>query len=116
MVFLENARYLSKDTENEITIVDKDATNLADIARHLDVKTICGQASYPNILEQAEIRTMDMVIAVTKSDEGNMLACQMAHTLYNVDKKIARIRTAEYLYHDKLFSNWAIPIDFVITQ
>ncbi|CAC9527899.1 Trk potassium uptake system protein TrkA [uncultured Gammaproteobacteria bacterium] len=109
------ARYLSKDTENEITIVDKDATNLADIARHLDVKTICGQASYPNILEQAEIRSMDMVIAVTKSDEGNMLACQMAHTLYNVDKKIARIRTAEYLYHDKLFSNQAIPIDFVIT-
>ncbi|SMN15905.1 Trk system potassium uptake protein TrkA [uncultured Candidatus Thioglobus sp.] len=109
------ARYLSKDTENEITIVDKDATNLADIARHLDVKTICGQASYPNILEQAEIRAMDMVIAVTKSDEGNMLACQMAHTLYKVGKKIARIRTAEYLHHDKLFSNQAIPIDFVIT-
>lgn len=109
------ARYLSKDSENDITIIDKDAVNLSDIARHLDVKTICGQASYPNILEQAEIRAMDMVIAVTKSDESNILACQMAHTLYNVDKKIARIRTAEYLHHDKLFSNQAIPIDFVIT-
>lgn len=109
------ARYLSKDSENDITIVDKDEVNLSDIARHLDVKTICGQASYPNILEQAEIRTMDMLIAVTKSDEGNILACQMAHTLYNVDKKIARIRTAEYLNHDKLFSDQAIPIDFVIT-
>ncbi|AYQ57191.1 Trk system potassium uptake protein TrkA [Bathymodiolus thermophilus thioautotrophic gill symbiont] len=109
------ARYLSRDTENDITIVDKDEVNLSDIARHLDVKTICGHGSYPNILEQAEIRSMDMLIAVTKSDEGNMLACQMAHTLYNVGKKIARIRTAEYLYHDKLFSDYAIPIDFVIT-
>lgn len=109
------ARYLSRDIENDITIVDKDEVNLSDIARHLDVKTIFGQASYPNVLEQAEIRAMDMVIAVTKSDEGNMLACQMAHTLYNVGKKIARIRTIEYLYHDKLFSNNAIPIDFVIT-
>ncbi len=109
------ARYLSKDIDNDITIIDKEEANLSDIARHLDVKTICGQASYPNILEQAEIRSMDMIIAVTKSDEGNMLACQMAHTLYNVGKKIARIRTAEYLHHDKLFSNYAIPIDFVIT-
>ncbi|MDC9714445.1 MAG: Trk system potassium transporter TrkA [Gammaproteobacteria bacterium] len=109
------ARYLSKDAENEITIIDSDESNLSDIARHLDVKTVCGYASYPNILEQAEIRSMDMMIAVTKSDEGNMLACQMAHTLYNVGKKIARIRTAEYLHHDKLFSNQAIPIDFVIT-
>ncbi|SMN11735.1 Trk system potassium uptake protein TrkA [uncultured Candidatus Thioglobus sp.] len=109
------ARYLSKDSENDITIVDKDESSLLDIQRHLDVKTICGYASYPNILEAAEIRTMDMVIAVTKSDEGNMLACQMAHTLYNVEKKIARIRTADYLHHDKLFSDKAIPIDFVIT-
>ncbi|CAB9541532.1 Trk potassium uptake system protein TrkA [uncultured Gammaproteobacteria bacterium] len=109
------ARYLSRDSENDITIVDKDEVNLSDIARHLDIKTICGHGSYPNILEQAEIRSMDMLIAVTKSDEGNMLACQMAHTLYNVGKKIARIRTAEYLHHDKLFSNHAIPIDFVIT-
>ncbi|SMM98162.1 Trk system potassium uptake protein TrkA [uncultured Candidatus Thioglobus sp.] len=108
-------RYLSEDSENDITIIDKDESNLLDIQRHLDVKTICGHASYPSILEAAEIRTMDMVIAVTKSDEGNMLACQMAHTLYNVNKKIARIRTADYLHHDKLFSDQAIPIDFVIT-
>ncbi len=109
------ARHLSKDSENDITIVDKDEVNLSDIARHLDVKTVCGQASYPNILEQAEIKTMDMMIAVTKSDEDNILACQMAHILYGVNKKIARIRTAEYLHHDKLFSDHAIPIDFVIT-
>lgn len=58
---------------------------------------------------------MDMVIAVTRSDEGNMLACQMAHTLYQVEKKVARIRTAEYLHRKELFSPDAIPIDFVIT-
>jgi len=109
------ARYLSEDSDNDITIIDKDETNLLDLQRHLDIKTICGQASYPNILEDADIRNMNMVIAVTKSDEDNMLACQMAHTLYQVDKKIARVRTAEYLHRKELFSNDAIPIDFIIT-
>jgi len=109
------AKYLSEDNINDITIIDKDDTNLLDLQRHLDIKTICGHASYPNILEEADIRNMDMVIAVTKSDEGNMLACQMAHTLYQVDKKIARVRTAEYLHRKELFSDDAIPIDFIIT-
>lgn len=109
------AKYLSEDNINDITIIDKDDANLLDLQRHLDIKTICGHASYPNILEEADIRNMDMVIAVTKSDEGNMLACQMAHTLYQVDKKIARVRTAEYLHRKELFSDDAIPIDFIIT-
>jgi trk system potassium uptake protein len=109
------AKYLSEDNVNDITIIDKEDANLLDLQRHLDIKTICGHASYPNILEEADIRNMDMVIAVTKSDEGNMLACQMAHTLYQVDKKIARVRTAEYLHRKELFSNDAIPIDFIIT-
>ena len=109
------ARYLSEDSDNDITIIDKAERNLLDLQRHLDIKTICGQASYPNILEEADIRNMDMIIAVTKSDEDNMLACQMAHTLYRVNKKIARIRTAEYLHRKELFSDDAVPIDFVIT-
>lgn len=109
------AKYLGSDAENDITIIDKDETNLASLQRHLDVKTVCGHASYPNILEEAGIKNMDMVIAVTRSDEGNMLACQMAHTLYQVDKKVARVRTAEYLHRKELFTDSAIPIDFVIT-
>jgi trk system potassium uptake protein TrkA len=109
------AKYLSEDDDNDITIIDKDEVNLLDLQRHLDIKTVCGFAAYPNILEEADIRNMDMVIAVTRSDEGNMLACQMAHTLYQVDKKIARVRTAEYLHRKELFSNDAIPIDFIIT-
>ena len=109
------AKYLGTDAENDITIVDKDEANLASLQRHLDVKTVCGHASYPNVLEEANIKNMDMVIAVTRSDEGNMLACQMAHTLYQVDKKVARVRTAEYLHRKELFTDNAIPIDFVIT-
>jgi trk system potassium uptake protein TrkA len=109
------AKYLSEDDDNDITIIDKDEVNLLDLQRHLDIKTVCGFAAYPNILEEADIRNMDMVIAVTRSDEGNMLACQMAHTLYQVDKKIARVRTAEYLHRKELFSDDAIPIDFIIT-
>ncbi len=109
------AKYLVSDTQNDLTIIDKNEENLSPLQRHLDIKTVCGYASYPNILEAANIQEMDMVIAVTHSDEGNMLACQMAHTLYQVDKKVARIRTAEYLHRKELFSPNAIPIDFVIT-
>ena len=108
------AKYLESDKENDITIIDKDEANLSSLQRHLDIKTISGHAYYPNILEEADIKNMDMVIAVTRSDEGNMLACQMAHTLYQVDKKVARIRTAEYLHREELFAPDAIPIDFVI--
>ena len=109
------AKYLSSDNENNITVIDKDDSNLLALQRHLDIKTISGHASYPNILEDAGIKNMDMLIAVTNSDESNMLACQMAHTLYRVDKKVARVRTAEYLHRKELFSDDAIPIDFVIT-
>ncbi len=109
------AKYLSSDNENNITVIDKDDSHLLALQRHLDIKTISGHASYPNILEDAGIKNMDMLIAVTNSDESNMLACQMAHTLYQVDKKVARVRTAEYLHRKELFSDDAIPIDFVIT-
>ena len=109
------AKYLSSDNENNITVIDKDDSHLLALQRHLDIKTISGHASYPNILEDAGIKNTDMLIAVTNSDESNMLACQMAHTLYQVDKKVARVRTAEYLHRKELFSDDAIPIDFVIT-
>jgi trk system potassium uptake protein TrkA len=109
------AKYLSDEVENDITVIDKDATNLANLQRHLDIKTVCGFGSYPNVLEEAGIKDMDMVIAVTRSDERNMLACQLAHTLYKVEKKVARVRTAQYLDKKELFTESAIPIDFVIT-
>jgi trk system potassium uptake protein TrkA len=109
------ARYFSADSENDITVIDKDENNLLSLQRYLDIKTVCGHGSYPNILEEADIKNMDMLIAVTYSDEANMLACQMAHILYKVKKKVARIRTAEYLLRKELFTDNAIPIDFIIT-
>jgi len=109
------AKFLSKDKANDLTIVDRDADKLSNLQRKLDIKTVVGNAAYPTVLELADIQSMDMVIAVTVSDERNMLACQLAHTLYKVDKKIARIRTAEFLKNEDLFAPYAIPIDFVIT-
>ncbi len=109
------AKNLARDNENDITIIDTNQNQLNDIERYLDIKTIVGDASYASILESADIVNMDLIIAVTASDEKNMIACQTAHTLYNVGKKIARIRTSEYLHHKKLFSKNAIPIDFIIT-
>jgi trk system potassium uptake protein TrkA len=109
------AKYLCSDNDNSITIVDNKEDNLAPLQRHLDIKTVVGHGAYPSVLEKAGIKKMDMVIAVMKSDESNMVACRMAFTLYNVDKKIARIRTAEYLHRPELFSKKAVPIDFLIT-
>lgn len=107
--------YLSKDEDNDITIVDIDEEKLTTIAKHLDVKTVCGYAVYPSVLEEAGIEEMNMVIAVTFSDEHNMIICQMAHTLYKVEKKIARIRAVEYLQKKELFKDFAIPIDYTIS-
>ncbi len=109
------AKSLASDPINNITVIDIDEEKLLLIQRYLDIKTITGNGAYPNILEDANIVDMDMLIAVTNSDEQNMIACQMAHSLYNVKKKIARIRTIEYLKHDELFNKSAIPIDHVIT-
>jgi trk system potassium uptake protein len=109
------ARYLCLDDDNDITIVDQKEEMLTPLQRHLDIKTVIGYGAYPSILEKAGIKSMDVVIAVMNSDERNMVACRMAHTLYNVKKKIARIRTTEYLLRPEIFSNDALPIDFLIT-
>lgn len=109
------ANQLSLDDNNNITIVDNNQENLDNASKYIDINTIVGNASYPTILELAGIEDANMLIAVTQSDETNMLACQMAHTLYGVKKKIARIRTSEYLHKKELFTENAIPIDFVIT-
>jgi trk system potassium uptake protein TrkA len=109
------ANQLSLDNENNITLIDTNQENLDNASKYIDINTITGNASHPSILERAGIESADMLIAVTISDETNMLACQMAHTLYGVEKKIARIRTSEYLHKKELFTVSAIPIDFVIT-
>ena len=78
----------------------------------LDIRTVRGHASYPTVLEQAGIADADMLIALTDSDEANMIACQIAHTLYNTPTKIARVRAGSYTaYRDQLFKDDALPGD-----
>jgi len=101
---------------NDITIVDTDMSRLRELQDRLDIRTVEGKASYPSILDQAGALDCDMLIAVTNSDEVNMIACQMAQTLYNIPTKIARVREHDYLQSQKkIFGDKAIPIDVLIS-
>lgn len=100
---------------NDITIVDTRAEILRALQDRLDLRTITGMAAHPDVLEAAGGRDADMIIAVTNSDETNMVACQVAYTLFRTPTKIARVRSREYLRHKELFSQGALPIDVLIS-
>ena len=100
---------------NDITVVDHNGVLLRDMQDRLDIRTVQGQASHPDILRSAGADDADMVIAVTNSDETNMVACQCAWTLFHTPTKIARVRAPEYLKHPALFSQGALPIDVLIS-
>ena len=100
---------------NDITVVDEDATTLQDLQDRLDIRTVKGYASHPDILAQAGANDADMIIAVTRSDETNMIACQVAYTLFHTPTKIARVRSVEYLRHMRLFAQEALPVDVLIS-
>ena len=101
--------------DDDITVVDNDIKKLETLKARLDIRTIHGNASYPNILEQAGANDADLLIALTSSDETNMLACQVAYTLFHTPHKIARVRAPEYLESGKLFNRKALPIDEIIS-
>lgn len=101
--------------QNDITIVDTDASRLAELNDRLDIRTINGRGSFPSVLRQAGAEDADMLIAVTNSDEVNMVACQVAYSLFRTPTKIARIRAANYTQKEKLFGPDAIPIDVIIS-
>lgn len=101
--------------DNDVTIIDTNSAALRDLRENFDVRVEVGQASYPRVLERAGIEDADMLIAVTNSDEINMVACQVAHTLYKTPMKIARIRSSHYLDHKSLFRPEAVPIDVLIS-
>ena len=110
------ARYLALE-DNDVTVIDQSAELTRKISDTLDVKVIHGLASHPNVLAQAGAVDADMLIAVTQADEVNMVACQVAHSLFEVTTKIARIRQQGYL-EDKwanLYSRDHMPIDVVIS-
>jgi len=100
---------------NDITLVDTEPQVLNELRDRLDIQTVTGPASHPRILQQAGIEDTDMLIAVTNSDETNMVACQVAHSLFHTPTKIARVRSAAYLKHRELFSTDAIPVDVLIS-
>jgi trk system potassium uptake protein TrkA len=100
---------------NDITVVDEDSATLQELQDRLDIRTVIGHASYPEILAQAGADDADMVIAVTRNDETNMIACQVAYTLFHTPTKIARVRSVEYLKHARLFAQEALPIDVLIS-
>lgn len=101
--------------ENDITVVDTNAERLRGLQDRLDICTITGMASFPSILRQAGANDADMLIAVTNADEINMVACQIADTLFTTPLKIARIRQTAYQNIPELFDKEAIPIDVIIS-
>ncbi len=100
---------------NDITVVDTDPNRLQDLQDRLDLRTVVGHASHPEVLMRAGAEDADMIIAVTNSDETNMIGCQVAYTLFHTPTKIARVRAVEYLNYGKLFSQDALPIDVLIS-
>jgi trk system potassium uptake protein TrkA len=110
------AQHLASEN-NDVTVIDQDAILVQKISETLDVRSIQGLASQPNILEQAGAKEADMLIAVTFSDEVNMVACQVGHSLFNIPTKIARVRQQEYLkpIWGDLFSRDNMPIDVIIS-
>ncbi len=102
--------------DNDITVVDTDGNRLRELQDRLDIRTVTGLASLPNVLSQAGAEDADLLIAVTNTDEVNMVACQVAYTLFRTPTKIARIRSPQYTQHsEKLFVPEAIPVDVLIS-
>lgn len=99
---------------NDITVVDIEPGRLKRLQDRLDLRTVTGNAAHPAVLEQAGARDADMLLAVTQSDETNMVACKLAATLFNIPTKIARIRSADYLSHPEIFSPENFAVDHSI--
>jgi len=108
------AEILSRE-DNDITLVDHNAEVVDALGERHDFRAVTGQASSPEVLLDAGVEDVDMLLAVTNSDETNMIACQIAHSLFNTPTKIARVRSTDYLAHPNLFCNGAIPIDVIIS-
>ncbi len=110
------AKILSEQSHS-ITVIDQSSEDIQKIDETLDVKSIVGKATYPSILEKANASEADMIIAVTRNDEINMLICQIAFSIFNVQKKIARIRSQDYLNpkFTKVYNKENLPIDVIIS-
>lgn len=101
--------------DDDITIVDTNREFLHQLQDQYDIRTVHGKASHPDVLTKANAEDADLILAVTNSDETNMIACQIAHTLFKTPTKIARIRSAAYLSHPELFADNLLPVDVIIS-
>ena len=110
------ARHLSGE-KNDVTVVDNNPDLVARAMETLDVQGVTGFASYPDVLERAGARDADMIVAATYSDEVNMVTCQVAHSIFNIPRKIARLRAQSYLdaIYSDLYRREHLPIDVVIS-
>ena len=108
---------LLSEQDHSITVIDQSSEDIQKINEDLDVKSIVGKATFPTVLEKANAEEADMIIAVTRSDEINMLICQIAFSVFKISKKIARIRSQEYLdtKFSKVYSIENLPIDVIIS-
>ena len=110
------AKQLSEQSHS-ITVIDQSSEDIQKINDVLDVKAIVGKATYPSILEKANASEADMIIAVTRNDEINMVICQIAFSIFNIPKKIARIRSQDYLNpkFTRVYNKENLPIDVIIS-
>ncbi len=108
---------LLSEQGHSITVIDQSSEDIQKINDSLDVKAIVGKATYPSILEKANAAETDMIIAVTRNDEINMLICQIAFSIFNISKKIARIRSQDYLNpkFTRVYNKENLPIDVIIS-
>ena len=111
------AQHLVVEEDHNVTIIDEDQTRLDAVAEVLDVHTICGRGSLPSTLAEAHAGDADLLIAVTPADEINMVACQIAHTLYRTPKKIARVSDVSFLNlaESELYTPDHLPVDVLIS-
>jgi len=108
---------LLSEQGHSITVIDQSSEDIQKINDSLDVKAIVGKATYPSILEKANAAETDMIIAVTRNDEINMLICQIAFSIFKISKKIARIRSQDYLNpkFTRVYNKENLPIDVIIS-
>ena len=108
---------LLSEQGHSITVIDQSSEDIQKINDTLDVKAIVGKGTYPTILEKANASDADMIIAVTRNDEINMLICQIAYSIFNIQKKIARIRSQDYLNpkFSRVYNKENLPIDVIIS-
>jgi trk system potassium uptake protein len=109
------AYHLSREEANDVTVIDVNEDALRDLQDRLDIRTVSGNAASPRVLEAAGIANTDILVALTNSDEVNMIACHIAWTLYRTPKKIARVRSADYTERERLFGENGVAVDVWIS-